>query len=378
MKKNILIMNVFLFALAFFMLITAAGCKKTEQGPSSSSRSAIDTFELALVTDLGTIDDKSFNQGSWEGLVQYAREKSISHKYYQPSEQSDDAYLSTIDLAVKGGAKLIVTPGFLFEVPVFIAQDRYPNVSFILVDGSPNNGDWSGGFPVYKTGSNAVGIHYAEDQAGFLAGYAAVMDGSRSLGFMGGMAVPAVVRFGYGFVQGAEFAAQELRLSAGSITINYHYTGGFAATPEAQSMAASWYNAGVDVIFGCGGAVGNSVMAAAEQARKKVIGVDVDQSAESPTVITSAMKGLHASVYSAISDFYAGRFPGGRDIIFSASNDGVGLPMSNSKFNTFSSSDYNAIYNRLASGEIPRMENLADDGSPRVVPVRITRVTEFR
>ncbi|MCL2209179.1 MAG: BMP family ABC transporter substrate-binding protein [Treponema sp.] len=368
--------KICLMALALVALFSAAGCKKNAQ--QTAVRTVVDTFELALVTDLGTIDDKSFNQGSWEGLVQYAREKNITHKYYQPSEQSDDAYLTTIDLAVRGGAKLIVTPGFLFEVPVFIAQDRYPNVTFVLVDGSPNNGDWSGGFPVYKTGKNAVGIHYAEDQAGFLAGYAAVKDGNRSLGFMGGMAVPAVVRFGYGFVQGAEFAAAELGLAAGAITMNYHYTGGFAATPEAQSMAASWYNAGVDVIFGCGGAVGNSVMAAAEQAGKKVIGVDVDQSAESPTVITSAMKGLHASVYSAISDYYAGSFSGGRDIIFSADNNGVGLPMQNSKFNTFNNADYGVIFGRLASGEIPRMENLADDGSPRVVPVRITRVTEFR
>jgi basic membrane protein A len=195
---------------------------------------------------------------------------------------------------------------------------------------------------------------------------------------MGGMAVPAVVRFGYGFVQGAEYAAQELGLPSGAITINYHYTGAFAATPEAQTMAASWYNTGMDVIFACGGAVGNSVMAAAEQAGKKVIGVDVDQSGESPTVITSAMKGLQASVYACISDYYAGRFPGGQVLVFSAANDGVGLPMTSSKFQTFSNADYASIFGKLADGTIPRMEDLADDGSPRVVPVSITRVTEVR
>ena len=333
-----------------------------------------ETFELALITDLGTIDDKSFNQGSWEGLVQYAREKSLSHKYYQPAEQSDDAYLTTIDLAVRGGAKVIVTPGFLFEVPVFIAQDRYPNVSFILVDGSPHSADYS----TFKTGKNAVGVHYAEDQAGFLAGYAAVKDGNRRLGFVGGMAVPAVVRFGYGFIQGAEYAARELGLAAGSITVNYHYTGGFAATPEAQTLAASWYNNGADIIFACGGAVGNSVMAAAEQAGKKVIGVDVDQSGESPTVITSAMKGLQPSVYACISDYYAGKFPGGQTLVFSAVNRGVGLPMASSKFQTFSNADYDAIFKKLADGTIPRMEDLDSEGSPRVVPVTITRVTEVK
>jgi basic membrane protein A len=333
-----------------------------------------ETFDLALVTDLGTIDDKSFNQGAWEGLYQYAREKGISHKYYQPAEQSDDAYLTTIDLAVKGGAKVIVTPGFLFEVPIFFFLYRYPNVRFILVDGEPHSADYS----TFKTGSNTVGVLYAEDQAGFLAGYAAVKDGSRRLGFMGGMAVPAVVRFGYGFIQGAEYAAKELNLAAGAITVNYHYTGGFAATPEAQTLAASWYNAGVDIIFACGGAVGNSVMAAAEQARKKVIGVDIDQSGESATVITSAMKGLRVSVYDCISDFYNGKFPGGKTQVFSAANKGVGLPMDTSKFQTFKQADYDAIYKKLADGSVPRMTDLASDGSPRVVPVSITRVTEVK
>jgi basic membrane protein A len=333
-----------------------------------------ETFELALVTDLGTIDDKSFNQGSWEGLVQYAREKNITHKYYQPAEQSDDAYLSAIDLAVRGGAKVIVTPGFLFETPVFIAQDRYPNVNFILVDGEPHDASYS----TFRTGNNVVGILYAEDQAGFLAGYAAVKDGNRRLGFMGGMAVPAVVRFGYGFIQGAEYAARELNLSSGSITVNYHYTGAFAATPEAQTLAASWYNSGVDVIFACGGAVGNSVMAAAEPAGKKVIGVDVDQSGESRTVITSAMKGLQPSVYACISDFYSNRFPGGKTQVFEAANNGVGLPIANSRFQTFTRSDYDSIFSVLAAGRIPRMDNLDSEGSPRVVPVTITRVTEVR
>lgn len=360
MKKIMLV----LAAILVFM----PSCRKNEQ-------KKVETFDLALVTDLGTIDDKSFNQGAWEGLYQYAKEKGISHKYYQPSEQSDDAYLTTIDLAVKGGAKVVVTPGFLFEVPIFHAQDRYPDVKFILVDGVPHDATYTN----FKTGPNAVGVLYAEDQAGFLAGYAAVKDGNRKLGFMGGMAVPAVVRFGYGFIQGAEYAAKELRLSSGAVTVNYHYTGGFAATPEAQTLAASWYNAGADVIFACGGAVGNSVMAAAEQARKKVIGVDVDQSGESPTVITSAMKGLSVSVYDCIDDYYNNKFPGGTTQVFEAVNKGIGLPMETSKFQSFSQADYDAIYSKLADGSIPRMmDDASAEGSPRVVPVSITKVTEVK
>ena len=364
MKK----VTVILFAVALLL-----GAQNAFAG-GGKDKAAGETFELALVTDLGTIDDKSFNQGSWEGLVQYAKEKNITHKYYQPAEQSDDSYLTTIDLAVRGGAKLVVTPGFLFEVPIFTAQDRYPNVSFVLVDGVPHSADYS----TFKTAKNVVGVLYAEDQAGFLAGYAAVKDGNRSLGFVGGMAVPAVVRFGYGFIQGAEYAAQELKLAPGAITISYHYTGGFAATPEAQTLAASWYNNGMDVIFACGGAVGNSVMAAAEQAGKKVIGVDVDQSGESPTVITSAMKGLQPSVYACIAGFYSNKFPGGQTLVFDAANSGVGLPMSTSKFKTFSKADYDAIFKKLADGSIPRMDNLDSEGSPKVVPVSITRVTEVK
>jgi len=359
--------KVSVILLTVIVLLSAA-CTKQQSAKN------VENFELALVTDFGTIDDKSFNQGSWEGLLKYAKENRITHRYYQPKEKSTDSYLTAIDLAIRGGAKIVVTPGFLFEVPVFIAQDRYPDVHFILLDGVPHSEDYS----TFKTGKNVVAVLYAEDQAGFLAGYAAVKDGNRRLGFMGGMAVPAVVRFGYGFIQGAEYAAAELGLGAGAVTVNYHYTGGFSATPEVQTMSASWFNSGVDVIFGCGGAVGNSVMAAAEQANKKVIGVDVDQSGESPSVITSAMKGLTVSVYSCISDFYKGRFPGGETFVFEASNDGVGLPMETSVFKSFKQADYNAIYKKLADGSIPRMENITENGSPSIIPLRIVRVTEVR
>ena len=315
-----------------------------------------DTFELALVTDIGTIDDKSFNQGAWEGLVQYAEEKGISHKYYQPTEKTTDAYLDAIGLAVENGAKIVVTPGFLFEEPIFIAQDAYPDVKFILIDGEPHSGDYA----EYRTNENVAPILYAEQQAGYLAGYAAVKAGCTKLGFMGGMAVPAVIRYGYGFVQGAEDAAKEV--GAAEVTLNYHYTGGFDATPEAQALAASWYNDGVEIIFGCGGAVGNSVMAAAEAAEGKfVIGVDVDQSPESETVVTSAMKGLKASVYQTIAAYYEGSFPGGVTTVKDASNEGVALPMESNKLEGFTQEDYDALYAKLAAGEIAIPDNTTAD-----------------
>lgn len=316
----------------------------TEEVATESEASA-EGYELALVTDLGTIDDKSFNQGAWEGLEKYAKENGVSYKYYQPQEGTTDSYVETIGLAVEGGAKLVVCPGFLFEEPIFIVQDQYPEVTFILLDGAPHNADYS----EFKTGENVMSIMFAEDQPGYLAGYAAVKDGMTKLGFMGGMAVPAVIRYGYGFVQGADAAAAELGVD---VEVMYNYTGAFEATPEAQSMAASWYQNGTEVIFGCGGAVGNSVMAAAEEASAKVIGVDVDQSPESDTVITSAMKLLSNSVYDGVKAFYDGSFPGGETTTFTAANNGVGLPMETSKFETFAQADYDALYAKLAAGEI--------------------------
>ncbi len=305
------------------------------------------TYEIAMVTDIGTIDDKSFNQGTWEGIVAYGDVNGKPYIYFQPTEQSTNAYLDEIDKAVKAGAKVIVTPGFLFEEPIFIAQSKYPDVSFVLIDGVPHDAAYA----EFRTDKNTVGILFAEEQAGYLAGYAAVKDGYTKLGFMGGMAVPAVVRFGYGFVQGAEAAAVELGITG--LTLNYHYTGDFKATPEVQTLAASWYNDGAEVIFACGGAVGNSVMAAAEATEKgKVIGVDVDQSAESERVLTSATKGLGAAVQQALAAFYANEFPGTQTLVLGADKDGVGLPMANSRFEKFTQEEYDALYAKLAAGEI--------------------------
>ena len=340
---------------------TAAEAKATEAETTADTAVKSETsdgYELALVTDLGTIDDKSFNQGAWEGMKKYAEENGISYKYYQPQEGTTDSYLETIGLAIEGGAKLVVCPGFLFEEPVYLAQDQYKDVHFILLDGEPHSGDYS----EYRTEANVMPILFQEDEPGFLAGYAAVKDGYTKLGFLGGMAVPAVIRYGYGFAEGADYAANEMGVDG--IEIMYNYTGAFAATPEAQSMAASWYQNGTEVIFGCGGAVGNSVMAAAEEKSAKVIGVDVDQSYESDTVVTSAMKQLSVSVYDGVRDFYAGSFPGGKTSIFSAKNDGIGLPMETSKFTKFTQADYDAVYAQLKDGKITLVQPSEDNNDP--------------
>ena len=326
-------------------------------------------YELALITDVGTIDDRSFNQGSWEGLKKYAEEKNISHKYYQPAEKSTDAYINAIDLAVAGKAQVIVTPGFLFEPAVYKAQDTHPDVKFILLDGAPQDGTYTD----FRIEKNVYSVFYAEEQAGFLAGYAIVKEGYTNLGVMAGMAVPAVIRFGYGFVQGAEYAAQELGLPSGSIKMNYTYVGNFNPTPENQTLATSWYQSGVQVIFAPAGGAGNSVMSAAEQNNGLVIGVDVDQSAESKTVITSAMKMLGESVYNAIDDFYNDNFPGGQSVVLDAKVNGIGLPMETSRFKNFTKDEYDVIYQKLVAGSINILKD-TDADSVNKLPLNIVKV----
>jgi basic membrane protein A len=351
--------------LAAVLVVSLAGCgTKTNTGDNGNNTAnngnTKDTvannggdgsgkYEIALITDIGTIDDKSFNQGAWEGVEAYAKANSKTYKYYRPTEKSDDAYLQSIDLAIKAGAKIIVCPGYLFEVPVHTAQTKYPDVSFVILDGVPHAAEKDSPQDIAK---NSYSIFYSEEEAGFLAGYAIVKEGYTKLGFMGGIAVPAVIRYGYGFIQGADYAAKELGLADDAVQVQYTYVGNFDATPDNQAKAAAWYNEGTEVIFACGGAVGNSVMKAAETAGKKVIGVDVDQSSESDTVITSSMKNLSKSVSDALTSFYGNKFQGGTSVSLNASTEGVQLPMDSSKFTKFTKADYDAIYAKIVNKEI--------------------------
>ena len=345
MKKVLAIL--FLFGAAIFLAACGGGAK-----------------EITLITDKGDIDDKSFNQGAYEGVKAFGDLEKVDYGYLKPEKAETASYIAAIEQAISGGAKVIVTPGFLFEGPINAVQDDYPDVKFILLDGSPANAENG------KLGTNVYSVFYAEEQSGFLAGYAAVKDGYRSLGFMGGMAVPAVQRFGHGYIQGAAVAAAELELDEDAITIEYLYTGDFIASPEVQAAAASLYNKGVEVIFACGGAVGQSVMAAAKEANKKVIGVDVDQSADSDTVITSATKELATSVIQALEAIYKTEKweseYAGKSVILDVTRKGVGLPMKNSKFKTFNQADYDAIYKKLVEGTVEvsnAIGEFGDDGN---------------
>lgn len=345
--------------LAAFMVVTAAGCSSggntAESTQAEGGKDSSAGAEIAMIADGGTIDDKGFNQGTYEGVKQYGEEKGISYKYYKPVEKTTDAYLSAMELAIEGGAKIIVAPGFRFTEAMYIAQDTWPDTKFVLLDGVPTQNGES------KTNANTVGIQYAEEQAGFLAGYAAVIEGYKKLGFMGGVATPAVVRYGYGYIQGAEAAAKELGVT--DVEINYYYTGTFDATPETQTLAATWYQNGTEIIFACGSGVGQSVMAAADASSGKSIGVDIDWAEESETVVTSAMKSLSGTVYQMLDKFYTDSFPGGENIVMDASNEGVELPMETSRFEKFDQAQYDELYKKLADGTFKPLRDVDEKGT---------------
>ncbi len=359
MKKIIIIVLSLVFLSGALIVFSGCTVDNTKEP----------TYEVALVTHGGTIDDKSFNQSAWEGIVEYADANDSTYKYYPAQEESKDSYIEAIDLAVLGGAKVVITPGVLFEVAIFEAQTKYPNVTFLLLDGAPHNADYS----EYRTDENVLSIMYAEEQAGYLAGYAAVQEGYRELGFMGGSAVPPVIRFGYGFLQGANAAAEELELSntTPAVTVKYYYTGTFSPDPAIQTKAASWYTAGTEVIFACGGQICTNVFAAAEENDAKVIGVDIDQSTESDTVITSAMKGLSVSVMDSLTAFNADTLVGGQTITVDASKDGVGLPALGDSFATFTQTDYDTLYGEMAAGNITIIKDKTTAGDVDLVAIGI-------
>ena len=325
--------------------------------------------ELALVTDSGDVTDQGFNQGAWEGLVKYAEEMSISKLSYKPVEKTTDAYMDAIDLAVKGGAMVVVTVGYEMEEAVAAAQAQYPEVTFILLDGDPFEGTEAS-----ADAQNAVGIVFAEEQAGFLAGYAAVKEGMTQLGFMGGKAQPGVVRYGYGFLQGAEYAAQQLQLEAGTVSVRYTYTGSSDASNEVQSLAASWYGEGTECIFVCGGDMLSSVITAAENVGAKVIGSDVDCSSRSEVVLTSAAKNLSTAVYNMIEAAYDEQLQGGKTTLYDAANNGVQLSMETSKFNAFTQKDYDAVYAALANNTGNIATNILKDVDGEGNPIAVTDI----
>lgn len=316
--------------------------------------------EIALVTDVGTIDDESFNQACWEGVKAYAEANGKTYQYYQPGADSTDERLNSIDLAVSEGAKVVVCPGYLFGETVAQAQELYPDVDFIAVDVSA--GDLGG----VDAQQNLYCAVFGEEQAGYLAGYAVVKDGYTKLGFLGGMAVPAVQRYGYGFVQGANAAAVELGTP---IEINYTYGGQFFGDANITAKMEGWYTTGTEIVFACGGGIFTSAAEAAKKVNAKVIGVDVDQAGiidgaygEGMTV-TSAMKGLAPATIDTLTDIVLNgnwdKYVGKIETLGLVSGDDptlnyVQIPMESTQWaeGKFTQEDYKALVKAMFDGTV--------------------------
>ena len=307
------------------------------------------TYEVAFVTDVGQLKDKSFNQGTYDGVKLFAYDNGLSYKYYQPAngaEATDDDRCDAMRAAADNGAKAIVCAGFMQGTALATVAAEYPDVNFIFIDG------WSLGM------DNVAGIIFHEEQCGYLAGYAAVKEGYTKLGFCGGGGGTndACCRYGYGYVQGANAAAEEM-----GVTVEMNYTwlygASFAPSAELQTLCAGWYENGTEIIFSCGGSIFDSVTAAAAAADAKVIGVDVDQSFQSETVVTSALKGIGEAAYQALAASFGiegnwADWAGDNCANLGAAEGAVGLPTATWSLANWSVEDYEALLAAIVDGSV--------------------------
>ena len=324
---------------------TPAGTGSTPASTPGDNTGAGNT-DIAFITDVGNIDDHSFNQYSYEGVTKFCEANGLKANYFRPSEDSDAARLDAMDQAISDGAKVVVMAGYLFAPALEQAQTKYPEVQFLALD--VGTGD------LENPAANTALITYKEEQCGYLAGYAAVVDGYTELGFLGGMAVPAVVRYGQGFVQGADAAAKELGVT---VNMKYWYSGSFAANDDIKAKMDGWYADGTQVVFACGGGIYSSAVDAASANNGKVIGVDVDQSGDSELIITSATKGLSNSVQLALTDCQGNSWKwsetyGGKETKLGAAENAVDLPMATSRFTTFTQEQYDTLFKGLVDGSL--------------------------
>ncbi len=344
--------------LAALMVFSFAACG----GGSDSGEAAEggdDAMKVAMVTDYGDITDQSFNQTTYEACKAFCEENGIDFTYKKPASDADADRVSSIEEAIEEGYNVIVMPGYAFANAIYEVAPLYPDTKFVALDVS--EGDLTAYGEREFDGPNVYSAVYQEELAGYMAGYAAVKMGFTKLGFLGGMAVPAVQRYGGGFVQGADAAAEELGKS--DVEIKYVYGGQFFGDADITAAMDTWYGAGTEVVFACGGGIFTSAAEAAAKTGGKVIGVDVDQAAtidgaygEGMTV-TSAMKGLGATVNTLLGaiqdgkwDEYAGQIQNLGLVSETPSENYVQLPDSTQWNDGFQQADYETLVKELFDG----------------------------
>lgn len=360
--------------LAAAMTGSLAGCGSTQN--KNAADASEEKMKVAMVTDSGDITDQSFNQMTYEACKAWGKENDIEFNYYKPQSDSDEARTASVDQAVADGANVIVLSGYVFAPTVIDESDLYPEVKFLALDVSAGDICEKGigeGYDYnpdhynvtdYYNEDNVYCCTYQEELSGFMAGYAAVMLGYRHLGFLGGMSVPAVNRYGYGYVQGADAAAKELGITD-EVQVEYVCGGQFYGDADITAYMDTWYGSkGVEVVFACGGGIYTSAAEAAVKTGGKVIGVDSDQSAtiddyKEDLTVTSAMKGLQVTIDNVLDailnnewDKYVGKIENlGMESPDPAENY-VRLPEETTQWDgTFTKEDYQKLVQRMYNGE---------------------------
>lgn len=316
-----------------------------------------ETIKVGFVTDSGSLDDKSFNQGSWEGVLQFKEEhENVEAQYIQPSDETLQDYLSAIDNLILAGNEVIVMPGFKFEETANIVAKEYPDTEFILIDGQPLQGD------EYVSHDNVVSIYFTEHEAGFLSGVAsALQTKTGKLAFVGGFPIHSVDKFGWGYVAGVDYANKHLGTNA-TIT-DYVHAGSFTDVNAGKSIAGGLYDKGVDIIQHAAGGVGVGVFAEAKTRAENgeeiyAVGVDVNQYNEGvisngkSIILTSAMKRLDVAVKTQLEHWLNDEFKGGQVITMDFTQDGVGLPSENPNLTEETCNKLEEVKQSLRDGEI--------------------------
>lgn len=354
MKKSKFGLTMSLILAAGTMLAACGGGDK-----DTGKENGKEAVKIGMVTDAGTIDDKSFNQGTWEGILQAKEDLGIQEKYLKPAGTTEAEYLKEMGNLYDAGYKFIVLPGFKFETAVFKAQDKYKDAKFVILDGNPHSGDMK---PVVK--DNTVAVFFAEHESGFLAGVAAALELKEGdAGFIGGMEIPAVQKFNWGFQQGVKYANENLGTNLTLKAENVLYQGSFDNVAAGGQIAAQMYDRGVDVIFTAAGGVGVGAINEAKTRGKAgekvwIVGVDSDQYADGiyegdkSIILTSAMKKLNVVTLDMIKAELDGKFPGGETLTFDAKNDGIGLPEENPNLSDDTITKAKEVFEKIKSGDI--------------------------
>ncbi|WP_195999812.1 BMP family ABC transporter substrate-binding protein [Clostridium sp. 1001271B_151109_B4] len=350
MKKKVMAL-----VLSALMVTGLVGCGSD----NNASKSEEGALKVGMVTDTGTIDDKSFNQGTWEGIGAAAEKFDIEKTFMQPNGESESSYLTEIQNLYDSGYKFIVTPGYKFETAIYKAQTQYEDAKFVLIDGEPNDGNDN-----YLVADNAVAIYFAEEQSGFIAGVAAAVqlqDGD--FGFIGGMEIPSVKKFNYGFQQGVAYANEHYGTNVSLKAENIVYSGSFSDAALGQQLSAQMYDNGVKAIFTAAAGVNIGVITEAKTRvvngeEAWVIGVDSDQyddgvyEGNKSVVLTSAIKKVDEATCQIIADEMNGEFPGGQVLTFDAKNDAVGIPSENPNLSEDTITKVNEVINAIKADEI--------------------------